>query len=282
MAVISSQQNNKQLFIKTPYIKLKLVLALTCALGLMVVDKRTERLQWVRASLNNLVAPLQYLVDAPVRAVGWVGQNISSRTALIDNNMQLRYSNMRLQAQLQKLLILQKENSQLRQLLKSSPRNDTKVIAAQILAVNSSEYRSIVVLNKGSNDKVYVGQPVLDAYGLMGQVIEVNSDSSRVLLINDATSGIPVQNNRTGERTILVGNNAFTPLSLINLPNNSDIEQGDLLVTSGLAGRFAEGYPVAKVTSIESHDSASFMTIKAQPVAKLNRSRLVLLAWINQ
>lgn len=277
--VISSRQSKHFLFVKARHFKLKIGLAFLVALGLMFFDQRYDSLTVIRNRLSDVLAPIQYAVDWPVRVVGWVKTNIASRKALISENMQLRYQHMVLQAQLQKLLILKKENAQLRQLLKTPTRDLSKVMAAQILAVDTNGYRSIVVINKGSKDKVYIGQPVLDAHGLMGQVIESGELTSTVLLISDLKSAIPVQSNRTGERSILTGKGPLNQLELTHLPTNTDVKEGDLLVTSGLAGRFPEGYPVARVTAVSNDSSDSFLMIKAHSVATLNRSRLVLLVW---
>lgn len=233
----------------------------------------------VRSGFSLLVSPLQYAVDYPVRVVGWVQSLVSAKKALIDENMQLRYQQTMLQAELQKLLVIQKENSQLKELLLTSTKAQMQAMAAQILAVDTSNARQIVVLNKGKRDGVYTGQPVLDAKGVMGQVIDVGPMTSTVLLISDSKSAVPVRNNRTGERAILVGTNSIDQLSLINLPKTSSIHPGDVLVTSGLGRRYPEGYPVGRVEEVNSIPGEDFVKVTVSPVALLNRNRLVLLIW---
>jgi rod shape-determining protein MreC len=154
-----------------------------------------------------------------------------------------------------------------------------QAMVAQILAVDTTTARQLVVLNKGKRDKVYAGQPVLDAKGVMGQVVDVGLMTSTVLLISDSKSAVPVRNNRTGERAILSGINNLGQLSLINLPSTSSIAAGDLLVTSGLGGLYPEGYPVGRVEGVKNIPGDAFITVDVSPIALLNRNRLVLLIW---
>lgn len=281
MAVISSQQNSKhnKLFIQNGRSSLGFALALILSMLLMFTDYHYRYLHALRSTFSLIVSPLQYAVDYPLRVIGWVQSLVGTKKALIDENMRLRYQQTMLEAELQKLLIIQKENSQLKELLLTSTQAEMRAMAAQILAVDTTNARQIVVLNKGKRDGVYVGQPVLDAKGVMGQVIDLGPLTSTVLLISDSKSAVPIRNNRTGERAILVGNNSMEQLSLINLPNTSSIHPGDVLVTSGLGRRYPEGYPVGRVEEVNSIPGEDFVTVKVSPVALLNRNRLVLLIW---
>jgi rod shape-determining protein MreC len=278
--VISSQQNkHSRLFIKNGHSPGGFILALMFSMGLMFFDCRYHYLDGVRSGFSLIVAPLQYAVDYPVRVIGWVQSLVSTKKNLIDENIRLRYQQVMLEAELQKLLIIQKENSQLKELLLTSSQADMRAMVAQILAVDTSNARQIVILNKGNRDGVYSGQPVLDAKGVMGQVIDVGSMTSTVLLISDSKSAVPVRNNRTGERAILAGTNSLDDLSLINLPKTASIHPGDVLVTSGLGRRYPEGYPVGKVEQVKSLPGEDFVKVSVSPVALLNRDRLVILIW---
>lgn len=281
VAVISSQQNNQQnrLFIKSGHSPIGFAFALALSIGLMFSDYRYHYLDNVRSGFSLFVAPLQYTVDYPVRIVGWVQSLVSAKKSLIDENMQLRYKQTLLESELQKLLVIQKENSQLKELLLTSAKSDTRAMAAQILAVDTSTNRQIVVLDKGTRHGVYIGQPVLDAKGVMGQIIDAGPMTSTLLLISDSKSAVPVSNNRTGERAILIGTNTLDKLSLINLPKTSSIHPGDVLVTSGLGRRYPEGYPVGRVEEVHSIPGEDFVKVTVSPVALLNRNRLVLLIW---
>ncbi|WP_133131306.1 rod shape-determining protein MreC [Legionella yabuuchiae] len=278
--MISSQLNKHPgLFSKGRHRAVSFVLALLLSLGLMIADYHYHYLNAVRSGFSLFVAPLQYAVDYPVRVIGWIQSLVSSKTALIDENIQLRYRQTMLENQLQKLMVLRHENSQLKELLNASSSVNARTMAAQILAVETTSSRQLLVLNKGSREGVFVGQPVLDAKGVVGQIIDVGKMTSTVLLISDANSGVPVQNQRTGERAILVGTNNMNLLSLINLPKSSEINIGDLLITSGLGRRYPEGYPVGRVEGVKNIPGEEFIKVDVIPVALLNRNRLVLLIW---
>ncbi len=244
-----------------------------------MADNYYQPLHHLRSGFSLFLAPLQYAVDYPVRIIGSIQSLVRSKKALIDENMKLRYQQTMLEAQLQKLLVIRNENSQLKELLLASANATTPAMAAQILAVDTTTARQILVLNKGKRDGVFIGQAVLDAKGVMGQVIDVGSMTSTVLLISDSKSAVPVQNTRTGERAILVGTNSISQLSLINLPRSSSIKEGDLLVTSGLGRLYPEGYPVGRVEIIKAIPGDDFIKVMVSPIALLNRNRLVLLIW---
>ncbi|WP_028374261.1 rod shape-determining protein MreC [Legionella lansingensis] len=280
--MISSQQNNPKGRIFADESKHRVfgfVFATVLSLALMFSDYHYKYLSSVRSGFALIISPLQFAVDYPVRVVGWLQSLVSAKKALINENMQLRYQQTLLEAELQKLLVIKEENSQLRELLLTSSKAKMQAMAAQILAVDTSSSRQLVVLNKGKRDGVYAGQPVLDAKGVMGQIIDVGSMTSTVLLISDSKSAVPVRNNRTGERAILVGTNNVSQLSLINLPRTSSINKGDLLVTSGLGRLYPEGYPVGRVEAVKSIPGEAFIKVDVSPIALLNRNRLVLLVW---
>lgn len=245
----------------------------------MFSDYHYHYLGSVRSGFSFVVSPLQYAVDYPVRVMGWTQALVSAKTALISENMELRYQQTLLEAELQKLMAIKEENSQLRELLLTSSKAKMKAMAAQILAVDTSTSRQLVILNKGKRDGVYTGQPVLDAKGVMGQIIDVGYMTSTVLLISDAKCAVPVRNTRTGERAILTGTNNLGQLSLINLPRTSITNKGDLLVTSGLGRLYPEGYPVGRVENVTSVPGDDFIKVDVSPIALLNRNRLVLLIW---
>lgn len=279
--MIFSQQNKQQskLFAKREYLSLRFVLALFIALTFMITDYHDRMLSPIRSGFSVFVAPLQFAIDYPARMIGWTGSFLGSKKALIAENMQLRYQQTMLEARLQKFLALQTENSELKQLLAASTKAHSRAMAAQILAVDATNARQLLMIDKGTRNGIRVGQPVLDAKGVMGQVIDAGPMTSTVLLISDAKCAVPVRNDRTGERAILVGTNNIGRLSLLNLPKTSSIAKGDLLVTSGLGRLYPEGYPVGRVDEVISMPGDDFIKVTVSPVALLNRSRLVLLIW---
>jgi rod shape-determining protein MreC len=184
-----------------------------------------------------------------------------------------------LEAQVQQMAALRAENLRLRALLNSSALLADDVLVAELIGISPDPARHLVVLNKGADDGVFEGQPLIDAQGLMGQVIELAASSSRVLLLTDATHAIPVQVNRNGVRAIAEGIGRLDRLVLRHVASNEDIEVGDLLVSSGLGGRFPVGYPVAVVTEVSRDPGQAFAEVSARPSSALNRSRHVLLVF---
>lgn len=248
----------------------------------MILDNRVAAVSQVRAVLSMPLVPLQYAVSWPIEFFDHLGGSISSRDALLKENLNLKAEQLRLKAQVQRLRALELENNQLKALMSSSAEVQGKVLIAQLLSVATEPFVNQVLLDKGSNDGVYVGQPVLDANGVMGKVIQVSPLTSRVLLINDRHSGVPVQVARNGIRAIAVGD-AFTgELRLMHVPQTADVRPGDMLITSGLGDHFPEGYPVGQVTSVEKDPGLQFATIAIEPTAHLDRSRGVLLVWPNK
>jgi rod shape-determining protein MreC len=184
-----------------------------------------------------------------------------------------------LSARIQQLASLETENMRLRDLLGSSFKIGERVLIAEILSVDMASYRQQVLINKGTSSGVFVGQPVLDANAVMGQVIQTNPFSSTVLLITDSDHALPVEVNRNGLRTIATGTGLGQELELLHIPKNADVRVGDLLVTSGMGGRFPAGYPVARVTQVRHSPDNPFTVVTAEPTARLDRSREVLLVW---
>lgn len=245
----------------------------------MAIDHRQHHLESIRSTLSLFIYPLQYVVSLPFSAADWAGEKLSTRENLLEENAELRIQQKLLMAQLQKLSALKVENIRLRELLKSSKNITEHVLIAELLAVDLEPFTRKIVINKGSTDDVYRGQPLLDADGVMGQIIHVGPFSSTAMLITDPNHAIPVHVNRNGLRAIALGTGAPDVLDIPYLPNSADIEEGDLLTSSGLGGRFPRDYPVAKVTSVAKDPSKPYAVVKAKPVASLETSREVLLVW---
>ncbi len=246
----------------------------------MVLDQREHYLTPIRTVLTAAVAPMQYMVDIPVKFTGRLNINLTSHETLLTENASLRANQLLLQAKLQRLVALETENKQLRALLKSSPAVENQRIAvAQLLAVSTDPVMSEVVLDKGKNDDVYVGQPVVDANGVMGQIIQVGLTTSRVLLITDLRSAVPVQDARDGVRGIVIGQGNLAPLALTDIPDTVDVQVGDLLISSGLGGHYPAGYPVGVVSKVQHDSGEQFTNITVRPNAQLSRNQQVLLIW---
>lgn len=257
----------------------RLILVLFCSASLIFFDYKLNSFESVRGYLQSMVSPLQYLATTPKQFMNWAAENIVTRRQLIADNEQYKINELVFNEQALQLNIIKQENARLRALLSSPVRSDAKKMVAEILAVDSDPYTHQVVINRGADDGVYEGQAVIDDEGVVGQIRHVGKTSSRVLLITDVTHAVPVRNNRNGVRLIASGVGVIDRLTHNHVPHSSDIKSGDILVTSGLGGKFPEGYPVATVGSVVQDESRPFMRVQSQPVAKIDRLRYVLLLW---
>ena len=246
------------------------------SIALMVVDHRFQHLEVVRANISLALSPLRYLVSLPATGGNWVSDWFTSHTELLKENEALKAEGRILNARLQKLEILAEENARLRSLLGSSRKIADEVIVAELLSVNQNPYRQLIEINKGSSDGIEIGHAVIDDYGVMGQVIHVNPQSATTILISDPEHAIPVQFIRSGTRSVAFGRGSTRQLELRYLPATADIMIDDELVTSGLGGRLPPDYPVARVTEIIEDRVRGFVLVRAEPKARLDSSREVL------
>ena len=269
-------EHMKPLFARGPYSTLRLLVLILLSLGLMTLD-RQHRIDSIRPALSLLVYPVQYTVDLPSRVGAWISDSLTTRTQLQRDNAELRSESLVQQSQLHRLISLENENARLRELLQSSIKISKQTRVAELLAVDLDPFRREIIINKGSVHGVVPGLPLIDAYGLMGQLIHVNPFSSMALLITDPSHAVPVQVARNGLRALALGTGVSDRLELPYVPTDADIQVGDLLVTSGLGGRFPPDYPVARVISVEHDPSLTFAKIRAEPTARLEHNREVLL-----
>jgi rod shape-determining protein MreC len=245
----------------------------------MVMDKRLESFVSIRAALSLPLAPIQYIVSWPTQFIDKLKIVISTHDDLVKENLKLKTDQLLLRSQLQRLIAIESENNYLKALLQSSRQVKGKTLIAELLAVDSEPFVNQVVLDKGTRDGVYAGQPVLDANGVMGQVTQAGPITSRVILVNDPHSGISVQSARNGMRAVAAGDSYSGKMRLMYVPKTADIKVGDLFITSGLGDHYPEGYPVGKVLLVTKDPTHQFATIYLQPSARLDSSRQVLLVW---
>ncbi len=246
---------------------------------LINVDTHTRALAPVRAVLGIAVAPLQSLALLPRRAGEWVSLRAMSEPELLDRLDELEDERLRLSAELQRAESLEAENRRLRELLSASRRGLDRVMLAEIEDISFEPSVQSVLINKGIAHQVYEGQPVLDAHGVMGQVVRTSYLKSAVSLVTDPGQTVPVMVERNGLRALTTGGGSLDRLDVPYLDRNTDIRRGDVLVTSGMGGRFPYGYPVARVLEVTVDVNEPFLRIVAEPVARLGYSREVLLVW---
>ncbi len=257
---------------------LKIVVLIAVSIALIVIDQTHDSLAPVRNTLAVAMAPIQTAAGLPGQALAYL-QRFFNRSGLIERNEQLARQVLRLQGRLQRFAALKAENKRIRALLDSANALEQNVRIARILTVSPDPYRQYVKLNKGSAAGVFAGQALIDAHGIMGQIIRVTPVSARAVLISNANASIPVAINLTGLATIAQGTGRVDALSLPFLTRHADIKIGDLLISSGLGGHYPAGYPVATVSRIAYRPGTAFLRVTARPTAHLDRGREVLLVW---
>ncbi len=258
---------------------LRFLLIAIISCSLMILDHREAHLSRIRQAFSVVVYPIQLAVDFPFTGWRWATRSLSNQTALLEENAQLKRERLDVSVRLQRLAALEAENNRLRAMLDSSAHVSDRVLVAEILAVDLDPYRQRFTINRGLRDGVYVGQALLDADGVVGQIVRAELLTSEAILISDADHALPVAINRNGLRTIVVGTGDSARLRLPYLTNSADVEQGDLLVSSGLGGVFPSGYPVGQVLEVRRQPGQSFAQVIAEPAARLDRDREVLLVW---
>ncbi|HHT7763276.1 rod shape-determining protein MreC [Pasteurella multocida] len=269
----------KPIFGKAPPLGLRLILAILASIALIVSDGQSNAMIKARSIMETAVGGLYYLANTPRTVLDGVSDNLVDTNKLQIENRVLRDQLREKNADLLLLDQLKVENQRLRLLLNSPLRTDEYKKIAEVLTAETDVYRKQVVINQGQRDGAYVGQPIIDEKGIVGQLISVGENTSRVLLLTDVTHSIPVQVLRNDVRLIASGTGRNDELSLDHVPRSVDIVKGDLLVTSGLGGRFLEGYPVAIVESVSRDGQNYFATVTAKPLASIERLRYVLLLW---
>nr|BFE91444.1 rod shape-determining protein MreC [Pseudomonas brassicacearum subsp. brassicacearum] len=258
----------------------RLLVLTVLSVALMVVDARFTLLKPVRSQMSLVLMESYWITDLPQRLWQGVASQFGSRTELVaEKRKKLKTENLLLQGRMQKLAALTEQNVRLRELLNSSALVNEKVEVAELIGMDPNPFTHRIIINKGERDGVVLGQPVLDARGLMGQVVELMPYTSRVLLLTDTTHSIPVQVNRNGLRAIASGTGNPERLELRHVADTADIKEGDLLVSSGLGQRFPAGYPVATVKEVIHDSGQPFAIVRAVPTAALNRSRYLLLVF---
>ena len=246
---------------------------------LMYFDNRDNHLDSVRRSIGVAVYPVHIIVDAPARLWHWLAQSTTSRNDLELDRDRLIAERLLTNARLQKLNALEAENARLRAMLDARAKVRDRTRVAEIMSVDANPFDHSLVIDVGTQDGVVDGQALVDADGVVGQVIEAGLLTSQAMLISDTDHALPVEVNRNGLRTIVVGTGKIDRLELPFVVNNADIQVGDLLVTSGLGGTFPAGYPVAIVASVTRLPHEPYAEVTATPAASLGRVREVLLIY---
>ena len=256
---------------------LRLLAYLALSAALIVMDHRGDWLAQVRAQASVAMQPLWWLAGLPSRLGESLRDDAATRTRLAEENRQLRNELLLGAARQARLQVEAEENARLRRLLGAAERGGLDVQLAPILDVDLDPTRQRLMLNAGTASGVHRGQAVIDAGGLVGQVIEATPTTAVVLLITDPDHAVPVAVARTGVRLIVYGTGRSDRLELRNVPLSSDVRVGDVLMTSGLGGRFPPGFPVGRIAALRPDDSRAFLVGDVDAAAELDRGRDVLL-----
>jgi len=245
----------------------------------MFADHHQQHLKGLRKAISAFITPIVFLADIPGDFFAWGGEKLMTRSQLSRENSRLKDEALVLNAQLQKFIAMQAENARLRNLLGTENKKVERRLVAEIIHIDDDPFSLKFMVNKGSLHDVYVGQTVIDAKGIVGQVVEVSAVNSRVLMITDVSHAIPVRVNRNGIKATVVGTGEINSLALQYVPDTTDIKVGDILLSSGLGLRFPDGHPVGTVYSVEHDPGEAFARIFATPAANLEQSAPVLLVW---
>ena len=257
----------------------RLLLLGILSVGLMLADSRTDSLRQVRSFVSVISLPVHVVASSPALFFRWVGGDLEDWGQLRKKYEDLQRQHLILQSRLQQLDALQFENDRLRDIISLAARIPDEGMFGRIVEVGPDLYDRTVLVNRGTADGAYVGQPVLGPNGVIGQIIRAGLFRSTVMLITDPSQGIPVQLMRNGLRTIVYGSGQGDLLRAPYLGRTADVRKDDIFITSGLAGRFPAGYPVGRVIKIQRDPNAPFLDVLAQPSASLGSAREVLLIW---
>lgn len=253
--------------------------AIVCV-TIMYLDQHGQYLGQVRFVLQAAAYPIQLAVSSPSTAWKWMKEAVQTRDELRAENAQLRLRTRDLEVRSLRYEALARENAELRGLRDALPPVAEKWLVAEVINAEPNSFRQSVLLNRGSQNGVFKAQAVMDDEGLIGQTTHVGPWSAEVILITDPEHAVPVTIERTGLRTIAVGNG--TGLALPYLPGNADVKVGDLLLTSGLGGVFPEGYPVARIAEMHREAVQPLAQVRAVPLARIDRAREVMLVWFRE
>jgi rod shape-determining protein MreC len=276
--VLTSNNNEPDLF-RGGRPALRFLVLAVISVVLMILDHQNQHLTSLRSALSIAAYPLQQAVNTPSIVGRWADDTFAGREELSTSNQELQKQLLLQGARLQRLAALEEENRRLRALLESTDTFDNKLLIAEIISVDMNPYRHTILINKGGNDGVLVGQALIDAEGIIGQIVRAQPFAAEAILITDADHAIPVEVLRNRLRSIAIGTGDLERLTLPFLPGNADVIEGDLLVSSGLGGTFPAGYPVGVVTRVVATAGQPFLGVEAKPAALLNRIREVLLIW---
>jgi rod shape-determining protein MreC len=271
-----AREESSPLFAGTAAGTLRLIFYLAMAVVLMVLDHRNGWLWRMRYATAIVVEPVYRLASLPADGFHALSVAFADRRMLTEQNQRLREDLLLANAKLNRMAAVAEQNQRLKELLDTQHSLELHVQLARVIGMDMGAFRHRMMINLGARDGIKTGQPVIDAHGVMGQIVDVLPNSATVMLVTDPDHAVPVVIQRTGLRTVAYGSRNGQQLTLPNVPMAADVRPGDKLLTSGLGGRFPQGFPVGEISSVEPAASGLFLEARAQPTADVDRSDEVL------
>jgi len=257
----------------------KLLVSLILSFGLIYLDYKDQYLNKVRSYISATIYPLYVATNAPKNIFLNLKESMGQREKIVLENQRLKTENIALSSKIQQIYKLEKENRRLHELLDSKPKSEDVFVLAEIIAENPDPFKHRIIINKGSKENVQVNQSVADSKGIIGHIIRDQIFGSEVLLITDPEHAIPIEVARTGLRSIALGTGSYEEIELSFLAVNTDIQKGDILLTSGLGEQYPSGYPVGVIEQVSVVEGEPFLEVLAKPFAKLTNINEV---WVIQ
>ena len=257
----------------------KLLISLIISFGLMYLDYKDQYLNKVRSYISATTYPIYVVTNAPKNIFLTLRESMGQKEKIVLENQRLKTENITLSSKIQQIYNLEKENKRLHELLESKPKTEDIFILAEIVSENLDPFKHRIIINKGSKENVQINQTVADSKGIIGHVIRDQIFGSEVLLLTDPEHALPIEVARTGLRSIALGIGSYEEIQLSYLPVNTDIQKGDILLTSGLGGQYPAGYPVAIVDKVSAPEGEPFLEVRAKPFAQLTKINEV---WVIQ
>jgi len=259
-----------------------LFLTSVSAIVLIVLGTSTPLLDTSRAYFLDIVAPVYGVTDLGNKVIDWSDDKTVSREELLDRIEKLRDENLILQRRVMSSTVLQVENARLRLLLGANELFEERVLIAELIGTPPDTETHRLIIDRGAEDGLREGMPVLASQGVMGQIVTLGNRHSEVLLLSDRIHALPVEIARTGARAIAQGTGDYHVLGLRNVPTTLDVVEGDEVITSGLGGHFPHGYPVGKISSVRQTGSSPFLEVEVTPHAGLETTRHMLVLFANK
>lgn len=247
---------------------------------MIIIDHKYNQADYARSFINDIIIyPLYNISSLPRNVIISFMQEYQDIDMLENEIKKLKAENMSLKIKLQEFDSLKEENERLLAIEKKSLASTKKQKIAKVLNNSASPTRKIAIIDKGQNDGLYKGQNVIGINGLIGQIVELNTMSSKIILINDINHNVPGTISRTGEKVIVAGSSGSSNLMVQFTPIDTEIKIGDIVTTSGVAGRFKSNIPIGKVVSITKDPEKKFSDIDVKAFENLDNLSDVILIW---